>query len=35
MIYTSLAATEQQAKRLKQQCAGSFPDAWIFKRRVR
>lgn len=35
MIYTSLAATEQQAKRFKQQCAGSFPDAWIFKRRVR
>ena len=35
MIYTSLAATEQQAKRFKQQCAGSVPDAWIFKRRVR
>lgn len=35
MIYTSVSATEQQAKRLKQQCAGSFPDAWVFKRKVR
>lgn len=35
MVYTSLSASEQEANRLKRQCSASFPDAWVFKRRVR
>ncbi len=34
MVYTSLSASAQEAERLKNQCSTSFPDAWVFKRKV-